>query len=201
VEVNAVAVLVALALTCASGASSAGGTTTTHRLSVEVIPLMPHARSSSSLYERKASTSGTVTSSPSGIDCPDTSCSAEFADGTAVTLTATPGSGWRFIGWYVDCTGQDACVLTMDRDRTVQVVFFFDVLEPPLCHVPKLVGLLLRKAVARINNAHCKVGKVVRRHSTIGRKGRVLAQSPRYGTRRPHDAKVNLIVGKGPKRK
>ncbi len=36
--------------------------------------------------------SGTVTSSPSGINCGST-CSAQFAQGTAVTLTANPTAG------------------------------------------------------------------------------------------------------------
>ena len=39
--------------------------------------------------------SGTVTSSPAGINCPST-CSANFAPGTQVTLTATPANGCGF---------------------------------------------------------------------------------------------------------
>src|SRR5207302_3248627 len=40
----------------------------------------------------------TVTSSTGGINCP-TACSANFAPGTQITLTATPASGWTFKGW------------------------------------------------------------------------------------------------------
>ena len=42
--------------------------------------------------------SGTVSSSPSGIDC-GSSCSASYADGTSVTLTAAAASGYSFAGW------------------------------------------------------------------------------------------------------
>src|SRR5690349_13602294 len=41
---------------------------------------------------------GTVTSNPAGIDCTP-SCSAIFAEGTSVTLTATAATGSNFTGW------------------------------------------------------------------------------------------------------
>jgi phospholipase C len=46
---------------------------------------------------------GTITSAPTGINCPGT-CTASFATGTAVTLTATPTSGY-FFGSWTGCTG------------------------------------------------------------------------------------------------
>ena len=52
--------------------------------------------------------SGTVASSPAGvIDC-GTTCSANLACGSVVTLTATPASGSRFAGWSGACTGTAA---------------------------------------------------------------------------------------------
>ncbi|MBI3499170.1 MAG: hypothetical protein HY058_17890, partial [Proteobacteria bacterium] len=42
--------------------------------------------------------SGTVTSSPAGINCSAGTCSASFNQGTAVTLTASPGAGSTFAG-------------------------------------------------------------------------------------------------------
>jgi phospholipase C len=58
--------------------------------------------------------SGSVTSSPgSGIDVCTSSCSATFANGTAVTLTATPNTGSTFTGWSGGgCTGTGTCSIT-----------------------------------------------------------------------------------------
>ena len=44
--------------------------------------------------------SGTVTSTPNGINCP-TTCSATFQGIAQVTLTATPGTGFGFAGWNI----------------------------------------------------------------------------------------------------
>jgi hypothetical protein len=65
---------------------------------------------------------GTVTSSPAGIDCGAT-CSASFDAGTAVTLTATPMSGWVFQGWGGACSGTGTCSLTMNADQSVSASF------------------------------------------------------------------------------
>ena len=66
--------------------------------------------------------SGTVTSSPSGIDCGPV-CSAAFPHGTSVTLTATAAAGSSFAGWSGSCSGTGACVVTMDADRSVTATF------------------------------------------------------------------------------
>jgi hypothetical protein len=66
--------------------------------------------------------SGTVASSPAGIAC-EPSCSASFATGTTVTLTAAPARGWTFGGWGGDCTGNGACVLTIDGPKAVTADF------------------------------------------------------------------------------
>jgi hypothetical protein len=67
---------------------------------------------------------GTVTSSPSGISCTgNATCSAAFADGTQVTLTAsTPGAQW--VG---ACSGSGLCTLTLTADATVEAT----VIPPP----------------------------------------------------------------------
>ncbi|KJU82540.1 protein containing DUF1566, partial [Candidatus Magnetobacterium bavaricum] len=48
--------------------------------------------------------SGTVTSSPAGINCGAT-CSFLFPQSTSVTLTPTADSGSTFTGWSGDCSG------------------------------------------------------------------------------------------------
>lgn len=66
---------------------------------------------------------------------------------------------------------------------------------PPVrCVVPRVVGLRLSVARARIGRANCRVGSVRRARSR--RAGKVLSQSPRAGSRRPRGAKVNLVVGR-----
>jgi beta-lactam-binding protein with PASTA domain len=65
--------------------------------------------------------------------------------------------------------------------------------------VPKVVGLKLKKAKARIRRRHCRVGKITRRHSSLRKKGRVIRQIPKASRkRRPNGFRVRLVVGKGP---
>jgi hypothetical protein len=66
--------------------------------------------------------SGTVTSNPTGIDC-GTSCSASFAAGTVVILTASPASGSGFSGWGTACTGTSTCHVMMTSDEFVTATF------------------------------------------------------------------------------
>ncbi|MES0335911.1 MAG: peptidoglycan DD-metalloendopeptidase family protein [Candidatus Magnetobacterium sp. LHC-1] len=68
--------------------------------------------------------SGTVTSSPSGIDCGLT-CSGSFSAGASVTLTAAVATGSTLKAW----TGCDStpvanqCVVAMTADRDISVEF------------------------------------------------------------------------------
>jgi hypothetical protein len=74
--------------------------------------------------------SGTVTSTPDGIACGST-CQATFANGTAVSLLATPAAGWQFIGWGGACEGSGACQVVMGADRAVSATF---AVIPPTTH-------------------------------------------------------------------
>lgn len=65
---------------------------------------------------------GSVTSSPAGVSCGST-CSAHFADGEAVTLTAVPDAGMRFTGWTGGCTGQADCTVTLSAAASVTATF------------------------------------------------------------------------------
>ncbi|MFN2466208.1 MAG: hypothetical protein ABR598_08105 [Candidatus Dormibacteria bacterium] len=65
---------------------------------------------------------GTVTSSPAGINC-GTSCTASFADGTVVTLTATADAHMSFTGWSGACTGTGTCQVTMGSNQQVSAAF------------------------------------------------------------------------------
>src|SRR5207247_6263661 len=67
--------------------------------------------------------SGTVTSIPGDINC-GASCTASFASGTAVALTATPGTSSVFMGWSGGgCTGTGSCTVTVSAATTVTATF------------------------------------------------------------------------------
>jgi hypothetical protein len=65
---------------------------------------------------------GSVSSAPGGIDCGAT-CVADFGDGSAVVLTATPASDSVFTGWSGACTGTGTCNVTMDAAKAVTANF------------------------------------------------------------------------------
>jgi beta-lactam-binding protein with PASTA domain len=61
--------------------------------------------------------------------------------------------------------------------------------------VPKVLGMSLRRARARVASAGCRVGRV-RRAQSRRRSGLVIAQSPRARTRLPRGSRVNLVVSR-----
>jgi hypothetical protein len=65
--------------------------------------------------------SGTVTSSPPGIDC-GSDCSESYPLGTVVTLTATPDAGSEFVAWGGDADCTDG-VVTMDEPTACTATF------------------------------------------------------------------------------
>ena len=66
--------------------------------------------------------SGTVTSSPAGINC-GTDCMENYNSGTMVTLTAAAASGSTFAGWSGACAGTGVCTVTMDGAKSVTATF------------------------------------------------------------------------------
>lgn len=71
---------------------------------------------------RSGSGTGTVASSPLGIDCGST-CSLELVAGATVLLTSTPDESSRFAGWKGACTGEASCQVTVSASMTVEAVF------------------------------------------------------------------------------
>ena len=73
--------------------------------------------------EKTGSGTGTVTSSPPGIDCGGT-CEASFSEGEVVTLTAAADPGSEFVRW-TGCTSAvgDECEVMMSEAKTVKAEF------------------------------------------------------------------------------
>ncbi len=76
-------------------------------------------------YTLKVSKSGTgtVTSAPSGINC-GSDCSEAYLQGAAISLTASPASGYVFSGWSGCATVSGAtCTVTMSAAKSVKATF------------------------------------------------------------------------------
>ena len=72
---------------------------------------------------RQGTGSGTVSSTPAGIDC-GSSCTANFAAGTQVALAAKPASGSSFAGWSGACSGStSSCTVNMNSSLSVTANF------------------------------------------------------------------------------
>jgi PASTA domain-containing protein/List-Bact-rpt repeat protein len=138
--------------------------------------------------------SGTVSSTPTGIDCGST-CSATFDAGTSLTLRATPTRGSRFGAWSgAGCYGTRSCQPnTGISEQTVTATFTL----LSKCVVPKLQRKTLRAAKIAIRTHNCALGKITHATSRTIKKGHVISQRPKPGRRLKHGARVNLVVSKG----
>jgi hypothetical protein len=73
--------------------------------------------------------SGTVISLPAGINCPATTCGAQFAAGISVELTAAANQGSTFSGWSPGCTvgsSPNNCSVTIVGAGVVNVTATFN---------------------------------------------------------------------------
>ena len=121
-----------------SGAACAGSTSPTCVLTVDAAKAVTASFASAApgsytlAVTRTGTGSGTVTSSPAGIVCGST-CSAAFAAGSTVTLTASAGSGSAFGGWSGGgCSGTAAtCTLSLNAAASVSAAF-----GPASCNTP-----------------------------------------------------------------
>ncbi len=72
---------------------------------------------------------GTITSSPSGVQCVASAgntagaCAAAFDRATSVALTAAPAAGHSFVGWSGACSGTGICSVAMNSNLTVTARF------------------------------------------------------------------------------
>jgi hypothetical protein len=73
--------------------------------------------------KRAGTGAGTVSSSPTGISCPQT-CAHAFGSGQTVTLTASASGESAFAGWSGGgCSGTGACTVTLRAAQIVTATF------------------------------------------------------------------------------
>jgi ABC-type phosphate transport system substrate-binding protein len=90
---------------------------------------------------KNGSGSGTVSSSPAGINC-GSECQASFAQGTEVKLSGTPNAGSKAATW-TGCdsvNGSNECVVTMSTAKNVEATFALEVAPPVGCNGSNIVG-------------------------------------------------------------
>ena len=143
---------------------------------------------------KSGSGSGSVTSSPNGIDCGVT-CVASFSKDSKVKLTATAASGSSFAGWSgAGCSGTSTCEVTMSAAREVTATFDPSKTENPTTPVTptlpsppppgKTPQEILRekrqKALKKCRKLHGKAkSRCIKRANQIGKpkkKGRAAAR-------------------------
>jgi hypothetical protein len=148
---------------------------------------------------------GTVTSSPGGLDC-GVVCTAAFANGASVTLSAAPASGSSFAGWSgAGCSGTSTCTVAIGTAQNVTAVFEAPPAPPAApsvstpasrCVVPRLTGRKLKAARKQLERADCELGKVTRKKGAGAKTGRVIRQKQIAGTVRPAGSKVGVVLGR-----
>ena len=85
-------------------------------------PASAQATSYTLTVQLAGNATGTVTSTPAGIRCSPT-CSASFASGTSVKLTAVAAKGDYFAGWSGACKGIGPCTLAMNANKSATATF------------------------------------------------------------------------------
>lgn len=105
-----------------SGGSCSGVEPCTVTLDRDTTLQAAFALKHSLVVSRAGAGSGTVSSSPPGIDC-GADCVEAWAPGTVVTLTATPAADSVFTGWSGACSGTSACQVTTSAPQLVTATF------------------------------------------------------------------------------
>ncbi|MGZ6669020.1 MAG: InlB B-repeat-containing protein, partial [Solirubrobacteraceae bacterium] len=135
---------------------------------------------------RRGTGSGTVRSSPSGIDC-GSSCTASYPAETTVRLSATPALGSKFDGWSGACPGTLSCTVTTNADQTV--IATFTLLAPNTRITGEKVSSRKRKATFKFKaigtsrGFRCALVKQPKRHHKKPSPSYRLCRSPKSYTR------------------
>jgi hypothetical protein len=95
----------------------------THVQTIFVRP-QPEAGTAAVIITKSGSGSGSVISTPSGIDC-GVDCSEIYSNGTTVTLTANSDADSVFGGWSGMCKGTDPeCTVGVNASTPVKATFY-----------------------------------------------------------------------------
>jgi len=94
-------------------------------------PMASEAEGSVRTLSVSVSGPGRVLSLPPAIDCPGT-CSATFAQGSSVTLAASPIGEGEFMSWAGDCAGAMGCFVAMEAEAQVVATFGMGSMMPML---------------------------------------------------------------------
>ena len=94
-------------------------------------PVFEFTESPTFLLQALPEGSGTVTSSPAGINCTQDvdagtiggTCAENFPNGSTVTLTAVPAQGWTFTGWSSEDPDCEDGTVTMDQLTRCTAIF------------------------------------------------------------------------------
>jgi phospholipase C len=108
-----------------SGGCSGTGTTCSVTTVAGQTTVTPTFQSNATSYALTVTVlgSGTVTSTPAGINCSTPTCSATFPANTPIALSETAAAGYTFASWGGACTGTGSCSVTLSAAASVTANF------------------------------------------------------------------------------
>jgi hypothetical protein len=127
---------------------------------------------------------GTITSSPIGIDCGQT-CSTYFAPGSTVTLTAVAAPGSRFQDWDNEspCSpGIPVCTFAAADYSTIYAIFAVATPPPPSASAPPVPTHPMPSPTVKPSNGAKPTPTPRARHSTDPSGGTTSTDDPPSGT-------------------
>jgi hypothetical protein len=124
------------------------------------------------------------------------SCSGAAAPPPTTTTAATTTAATTTAATITTTATTTAATTITATTTTTATTTITATTAPRRCVVPKVFGLTLARARVALARAKCIVGKVSKRYSSR-RRGHVIEQHPKQGTRLANRVRVNLMISKG----